>query len=92
MTETDAYNLAHAEYTDTTLTNTNQLDFIVGEDETMLSSKVYNMSNAYFIQEVTNISNTSINEQLIVQGDKTTGHVNRNKLKQSHYRYSIDKV
>ena len=52
-----------------------QTDFIVGPDGTVVSSDVYNMSNADFVQEVANIANLSVNEQRIADGKSTTGHV-----------------
>ena len=52
-----------------------QPDFIVGPSGTVVSNEVYNMSNEEFIQEVANISNKSINEQLVDKGKATTGHV-----------------
>ncbi|MDE7432516.1 MAG: hypothetical protein K2N34_11475, partial [Lachnospiraceae bacterium] len=48
-------------------------DFIVGENGTVVSGKVYNMSNADFIQEVADIAEMSRNEELRETGQKTTG-------------------
>ena len=48
-------------------------DFIVGENGTIVSGKVYNMSNADFIQEVADIANMRVNEELSAKNQKTTG-------------------
>jgi RHS repeat-associated protein len=64
-----------AEKMDIPTNRTGRADFIVGENGTVVSSRVYNMSNAAFVQEVANISNASVNETLMAEGKKTTGHV-----------------
>lgn len=39
-----------------------QVDFIVGQDGTVVSNQVYDMKNADFIQDVANIANQKVNE------------------------------
>jgi len=66
-----------------------QADFIVGPNGDIVTSQMYNMSNADFIQEVADISNKKINEQLIEQNKPTTGHV-AGTLKHSEAQRIID--